>query len=442
MKILIIGNGFDLEHGLPTRYTDFLSITFAFMNKAIKTGDLKIDNHRAMFISALERNGLEDEFTEIVSGNAWLAYFMNRLEFDKLNEANWIDFEGEISKVIAAFEKQIMSEDYELIVMKQAGSYEALQSLADAFIHAGYADENPVGKSNIAGGIIEKPYITPFIEFLYQELRRFIRAFEIYCICLANDVNSGFADTNDIKALARRIKELKQSLAQAKVNSATMVEVERSEHSYKSTSLKNAEQMIEEMEEKYNNLCVLKKQDFDCVLSFNYTNTYEVLYGADKTKHCYIHGLAQLDAAETNIILGIDDALSREKMNSVFVFVKFKKYFQRISLKTGSEYRDWIKSMKNAAGKREVYIVGHSMGATDHEILREFFELTQCGVRINVYYHDEASKINLIERTIEIIGKEKVINQVHGEDRTICFVDQYDEKNGLFQIEHQYSGLK
>ena len=26
MKILIIGNGFDLAHGLPTKYTDFLQI--------------------------------------------------------------------------------------------------------------------------------------------------------------------------------------------------------------------------------------------------------------------------------------------------------------------------------------------------------------------------------------------------------------------------------
>lgn len=26
MEILIIGNGFDLAHGLPTKYTDFLQI--------------------------------------------------------------------------------------------------------------------------------------------------------------------------------------------------------------------------------------------------------------------------------------------------------------------------------------------------------------------------------------------------------------------------------
>ncbi len=37
MKILVIGNGFDLEHGLPTQYKDFLdfvkTIKNIFVNK-------------------------------------------------------------------------------------------------------------------------------------------------------------------------------------------------------------------------------------------------------------------------------------------------------------------------------------------------------------------------------------------------------------------------
>jgi len=30
MNILVIGNGFDLAHGLPTKYTDFLDFVQAF----------------------------------------------------------------------------------------------------------------------------------------------------------------------------------------------------------------------------------------------------------------------------------------------------------------------------------------------------------------------------------------------------------------------------
>lgn len=32
MNILVIGNGFDLAHGLPTKYTDFLGFVERFEN--------------------------------------------------------------------------------------------------------------------------------------------------------------------------------------------------------------------------------------------------------------------------------------------------------------------------------------------------------------------------------------------------------------------------
>ena len=41
MNILLIGNGFDLAHGLPTRYTDFLE--FIKIMKAVNDKELKCD---------------------------------------------------------------------------------------------------------------------------------------------------------------------------------------------------------------------------------------------------------------------------------------------------------------------------------------------------------------------------------------------------------------
>ena len=43
MKILMIGNGFDLEHGLPTKYTDFLDyiITFRGYYARVYQGQVK-----------------------------------------------------------------------------------------------------------------------------------------------------------------------------------------------------------------------------------------------------------------------------------------------------------------------------------------------------------------------------------------------------------------
>lgn len=43
MNILVIGNGFDLAHGLPTRYTDFLKFTELFVNCYEKVQNRQID---------------------------------------------------------------------------------------------------------------------------------------------------------------------------------------------------------------------------------------------------------------------------------------------------------------------------------------------------------------------------------------------------------------
>ncbi len=43
MNILVIGNGFDLAHGLPTKYTDFLKFTELFVNCYEKVQNRQID---------------------------------------------------------------------------------------------------------------------------------------------------------------------------------------------------------------------------------------------------------------------------------------------------------------------------------------------------------------------------------------------------------------
>ena len=84
-----------------------------------------------------------------------------------------------------------------------------------------------------------------------------------------------------------------------------------------------------------------------------------------------------------------------------------------------------------------IYVLGHSLGTTDHEILREFLNLTeksnrgQSLVRIIFLYHDEESKVNAIERVIEMIGKNALIERVHGNNWTIRFARHDDEQDGI-----------
>lgn len=62
MSILILGNGFDLEHKLPTRYTDFLDYVIAKKQlldvKNIAIGSLIIDNIWLEYFIALYRKAI------------------------------------------------------------------------------------------------------------------------------------------------------------------------------------------------------------------------------------------------------------------------------------------------------------------------------------------------------------------------------------------------
>lgn len=173
MNIIVLGNGFDLAHGLPTRYTDFL--------KYCRDYD---DNH--MPIS--DDQDVANEFAEYINKNIWLTYFLKttpNLDEDK----TWIDFEIEILKVIQG----ICPSEW-LRLRSQFDAPRALKTLTREEFEDGqygvfcnylsFADEKT--KDTIAiDNKPESPVIN--IEGLYSQLRKFTRAFEIYCCQLINE---------------------------------------------------------------------------------------------------------------------------------------------------------------------------------------------------------------------------------------------------------------
>ena len=129
MNILVLGNGFDLAHGLPTSYKDFLTFCKKIealykyseiisqdeykakeidswkMNESIKErfvnayADRK--NDKCICEEGIERhvtiNSIYDELYEYIQQNTWLEYFWNAPTYVG---DNWIDFETEIAEVV------------------------------------------------------------------------------------------------------------------------------------------------------------------------------------------------------------------------------------------------------------------------------------------------------------------------------------------------------
>lgn len=88
MNILVIGNGFDLAHGLPTKYTDFLKFV-EVINQVIE-----IKNNDD--ISNLDWRGINQQIKELIKinmGNVRNNIFSQGQVWRELLEDNfWIEY--------------------------------------------------------------------------------------------------------------------------------------------------------------------------------------------------------------------------------------------------------------------------------------------------------------------------------------------------------------
>ena len=180
-----------------------------------------------------------------------------------------------------------------------------------------------------------------------------------------------------------------------------------------------------------NRIKEIEELQVDKVLSFNYTNTYERVYGSGlegEIEYDYIHGEANLEhnIDTCNMVLGIDEYLEDEDKDKNIEFIQFKKFFQRIYKRTGCKYVDWVSSN----GKRyvdeqfeiEIYIWGHSLDTTDNDVLSEIINYNRS--RIKIYYLNKQVMGKQITNLVKMIGQDTLVSSVYGDSAKIEFIEQ------------------
>lgn len=84
-NLLIIGNGFDLEHDLKTHYTDFFN---TINNNVSSKNEIILNNNKYL-----------------IKDNNLLLYLIKEYKQNKLQGNNWIDIETELKKIINLIEE-------------------------------------------------------------------------------------------------------------------------------------------------------------------------------------------------------------------------------------------------------------------------------------------------------------------------------------------------
>ena len=377
-NILIIGNGFDIYHGLPTRYNDFLFLAENWnsfiekYNNSTASGekddliDVRLNDgwlsNDSLDDFARNKNIFDEDrikyLNDKITTNAWIKYFL----YIKFKGNGWVDFEAEIDKVLHNLE-------YFFNVLP------------------GYAESNRIASMDIDSEIIKSARMfLPLINDRYQ--------CNYFGVIRASDVEPSKLETHRLYLIEKLKIELNV------LNECLRIYILEFVESIKCNTYSEQVKALGDVK----------------LLNFNYTYTYKKVYGNLRSEHHPIHG----DCINGGMVLGIPDDAFEENLEYIY----FVKYFQRIQKRAGNFYKDWIRkpspeTQTMSDVPHQVYIMGHSLAYTDKGVLQDFFKNDWIR-KITVFYHNQDAYENIVINLVRMFGKDFVIDQI-GIER-ICFV--------------------
>lgn len=389
MNILLIGNGFDLAHHLPTSYNDFLNFLGRIFSNSKNPPPLRLTELENS-INATENLEIIKNIKKLYNTNIWYIHFLRQ----KNISSNWCDFESEIEYVTnnlqnikKSFQREriidsnkidspikrfidLAVQDYLFeIWMEEYSKIEGFKwprspSEMPTNIQFTIGLSRSIDKFNIATNIHKNSKVIiayeGLIKFIIDQLNEFTKCFELYLTIFVNKLN------------IPKIKFIDDILKTPNIN----------------------------------------------IISFNYTNTISKYITISDNNISFIHGKAT-DNEHNNLVLGIDE----QEDQSDPLFMRFKKYFQRYEKSCSIKYYEWIKEINYQHSvfnppTHKLLIIGHSLTLSDREILYKLITLNE--MHTSIYYHSEESKIELMQNLAAILGQENFTNLTLNEK--ICFI--------------------
>lgn len=452
LHVLIIGNGFDLAHGLETKYTDFLQyegtkknesitnnnilfICFDFLaslkkiEKQFPSGiqflspDLRHSNIQKVIEETFQKPNLynysryDDNYQEKLKGVTkqskqiieYITEFANNkgqfctepypdssIIHHESSKENWFNIEQKIYEFIHVSCDKNTSKNLHAFQNYQNKVNELKRNISEIVFDPIYTEKifNNLRINNSVGYNRFEKHVQQFysyrqnIDTVYNNLRFFVDAFSKY---LSDEVSKEIENLTQNPKFLFRLKGLNNTNFQ-----------------------------------KYTLW----------ILNFNYTPTFQKLYEKTLTQrgikvhHCHIHGAL----GEGNLVLGCQSFDPADKIDPAWNV--FTKHHQRHRYGTIDKYQELLKELRHFKGEVAFHILGHSLDQADHAILKH----TLCSSHntavqdsfISVYYHDEEAHLRLINNITDIIGEEAVMARVR-------FIDQHDPKRGILRRIHETS---
>ncbi len=370
-RLIIIGNGFDLAHGMKTSYHDFIS---AYLKKVCEAVSKK-DNYSDSIITA-KRNfdtSLKDLKNYDTVEQILSICCISKSEFNRIFNSQFFD------------DNAYVPDDKCFKLKFQNNFAETLFGKCKTFKWVDIENE------------------------FYEELRGILNSDTVNKEKKLSELNT------TMKNLINELQDYMFRLNMPKPISSYI------------------DLFKEEIHKLDNSACPLDKDELpgnSYIVNFNYTKTIDQYMGALHYELNYIHGKA-FDK-NNPMIFGFGDEIDKdykkieeEKIKGFFDYIKSFWYFKT------SNYHNLIRFLDSAI--YQVYIIGHSCGLSDRTMLNMIFEHNNCR-SIKIFYHGDKNHNNYTELTQEISrhfnNKGLMRTKIVSENK--CFsMPQYDDLDCL-----------
>lgn len=386
-RIILIGNGFDLAHGLPTRYEDFIMwyweqrlLRFANNKTAVDKDVLcrfKLIRGEAIFATWADFF-LRKEEIFWPKGTTGFQYFKDLKQYKNtygtevsefmdnicrnIEMMGWVDIEEVYYRLMKKCKENALKAGFTIVELN-----EQLACLCDSLqiYLEGVQKKNQIKVDEILR------------DFMYESIK--MQDVSISGQCLLLDSFKDWLSQKE-EEWARRLywygKDYRFAIG----------DLCRFRDKYQSSMIDKVSEMraLNEYNNQYHESIGLLPERI-LFLSFNYTNSIEgYVNKCDIFKINYIHGKTD---SRRSMIFGYGDELDKDYKeiqnlndNEYLRNMKSDRYLE------SSNYRDMLSFIESAP--YQIYIMGHSCGNSDRTLLNTLFEHRNC-VTIKPFYHKQ-----------------------------------------------------
>ena len=386
-RIILIGNGFDLAHGLPTRYEDFINW---YWNKRV-TDLMKCDNNvmsdclcsfsmkstESTWFSLMWNNGFTynrpngKDFVEFILSNkesfeVKFSPLLKRIQ-ESLYEKNWVDIENEYYRLLT----ESISNNGRVTYKPQDINIQLQYLLNLLTQYLGEVNRTPIQCNDSILQIISEP-----IKFENIAVSSY-QSFYDHCNYWANQdqyflyKHLGAFDVpvdQSVSICAEVDEFLQMSTAQCPDGGLIVTDISKMP-------------------------LQLLRPNNTILLSFNYTGLTDLYSQSCRCYAYHIHGNLQ---EPHKIIFGYGDELDdnyreflKQENNEYLKNIKSIRYLE------SPNYRSMLQFIESAP--YQVYIMGHSCGNSDRTLLNTLFEHKNCVSIKPFYYQKEDGSDNYME---------------------------------------------